>query len=931
MKKRILKTATVNTLVLTLFAGSFSSFGSVPVIGGAEALAASGEVRLQKKSTTLTITQNGKKITRSTAKIRLKKAEGVKIKKTVYKAKDTSVVKVNKSGKITPKNMGATTVSVRVRYRYHKKTKTKTLKYKVRVNQSYKHILAGLTLKYKTYTTFVGGSEGIFPCYQTSVPVNERFFAWDCLTARIKDTSVAKLGRNGMVIGKKPGTTTVTISSTDDTKLSVTATLKVFATRDEMTEKDDLYNAVRAEYMPAVESGWNEEEKERYVNQDGSVHWSQTTMMGFQIETNLNKLYDTYDHADKQPDNTSEDALNSLFTTLGELTNGGERAEDAYLQTVRDEVVAPIRAAGTIDELIAVSEDLEKRGLTGLLGAKYFNCNYKDADLFSEILESTIPPKAPDKAVDLSYVYVPQFTPPIDMAYYSHASNKEKKRSKATMRGLQELLGFNNLSDKELDAYASFLFKYSDAYNQSDPEDISEETLKKVSEDYPRLHIREHFGKMGYSVSEDEPVCFSNREVYDLLNTYLAKEKNLNILKMYLAETATYTFLKYSRRALRIYFENNPVQVKYMGAASVDEAVENRFDEFMEDIPEEIQWDVEHLYTDMVYPEGYKAQFEKLVQEFREAYRDAITASGYDESFKTNMLAKLDKMRMNCLYPEEEIYRKYCISYDLTTAGEGANLAENLLKTSQYHADLLRMTIGSKTGELDWWYSSGKLFEDMPLDGNAYYTLLENTCVFNHGEVGLNGLFFDNPDGDAELDVKNIGYMATTIGHEMGHAFDNKGCLFNKDGMFVNPFGTGDSSLYDSKVKKLSEIYGSLLMYADPERKIAYYQDSMNVVGEAMADLGGTEIALRIIQKKYPGRDDLVRKFFRYTAEQWMTMNEDYIDPSDVSIYQEDVHPLSRSRTNGVASMMDEFYRVFDVRDSDPMYVAPEDRVCLWT
>ncbi len=43
-----------------------------------------------------------------------------------------------------------------------------------------------------------------------------------------------------------------------------------------------------------------------------------------------------------------------------------------------------------------------------------------------------------------------------------------------------------------------------------------------------------------------------------------------------------------------------------------------------------------------------------------------------------------------------------------------------------------------------------------------------------------------------------------------------------------------------------------------------------------------------------------------------------------------DEHPLSWARTNGVVSMMDEYYRVFDVAETDAMYVAPEKRVKLW-
>ena len=98
-----------------------------------------------------------------------------------------------------------------------------------------------------------------------------------------------------------------------------------------------------------------------------------------------------------------------------------------------------------------------------------------------------------------------------------------------------------------------------------------------------------------------------------------------------------------------------------------------------------------------------------------------------------------------------------------------------------------------------------------------------------------------------------------------------------------------------------------------------------------MADLGGTEIALRIIKHKYPGRDDLIRSFFEQTAEQWLNTDDyDWLYEKAADYYREEVHPFFRQRANGVASMMDEFYRVFDVRETDAMYVAPEDRVQIW-
>lgn len=67
-----------------------------------------------------------------------------------------------------------------------------------------------------------------------------------------------------------------------------------------------------------------------------------------------------------------------------------------------------------------------------------------------------------------------------------------------------------------------------------------------------------------------------------------------------------------------------------------------------------------------------------------------------------------------------------------------------------------------------------------------------------------------------------------------------------------------------------------------------------------------------------------------YQAEQWMSGAE--VNPSGelIEMYIGNEHPSMRARTNCAAMMMDEFYRVFNVDETNAMYVAPEDRVELW-
>ena len=919
---KMTKSLSTHLLIAALCIGGLATPGTAPASG-----AASGKVKLEKKSATLSIVQDGAKIKKDKYRIRVTNKKGVKIKKTKYECKDKSIASVSKKGVITPKAAGKTSVTVKVKFRYKKKTKNKTLTFKVNINKAYRHILSGLTLKYANYATYVGAATGINPVYDTKVSVDDSFSAWDCLSMKVADPTVAGIGENGFIAGKKPGTTTVTISSTDDTKLSVTATIKVFATKNELGEKNDLYNTVGAEYLPAMESSLTEEEREYYTSRFGGLNWSQSGRIEYQKNINRKKIIATYTSAGKQPDNTPEDALNSILTTGQEMKNGGEAAEKAFIQTVKDKVTAPILAAGSVDELAAVSEDLEKRGITGLAGLKGFSLYRENDQYYKDVFEHKEP--LPAEPTDISRVYIPKMSAPVNQAGYYGTTDKEKKTLAPGLSLLFKSLGYNDVSEEDVIKYLDFITEFSNEYYNPENTEYTK-PISEVSATYPNLHVKEHLQKKGYKFSETDMMQVTAPGGFIVLNKYMADEKNLAVLKMYLIEAATYELLQYSRLSLKVSYEKNP-EISEGDAAAQEKQLEEEYQKQMTNLEDLIPWDFDHIYTKTVYPSDFKPRFEKLVQEYRTAYHDAIAASEYGETFKTNMLKKIDNLKVDCLYPDDATYKKYELPYDLTTAGEGGNLADNLLRVRQYRADLECMTIGTLYGSMDWWYVNDDLFQSMPSTPNAYYDFSNNRCVFFHGDIGLNIMFYEDSGNEIETEVKNLGYLSTTIGHEMGHAFDNLGSMFDHTGKMVNPWGSDDSSVYNDKVNKLAQIYSSLVVYADRTGKKAYYHTGSKVVGEAMADLGGAEISVRIIKKKYPGRDDLIQKFYRYNAEQWMTTDSDNDLPEyAVNELLQDEHPVNRQRVNGVASMTDDFYRVFDVQETDAMYVAPEDRVRLW-
>ena len=54
------------------------------------------------------------------------------------------------------------------------------------------------------------------------------------------------------------------------------------------------------------------------------------------------------------------------------------------------------------------------------------------------------------------------------------------------------------------------------------------------------------------------------------------------------------------------------------------------------------------------------------------------------------------------------------------------------------------------------------------------------------------------------------------------------------------------------------------------------------------------------------------------------------VKSTEISRAKTNEHPLSYLRTNVTVAQFDEFQKTYDVRQGDGMYVAPEDRICVW-
>ncbi|MGC4430995.1 M13 family metallopeptidase, partial [Streptococcus suis] len=193
---------------------------------------------------------------------------------------------------------------------------------------------------------------------------------------------------------------------------------------------------------------------------------------------------------------------------------------------------------------------------------------------------------------------------------------------------------------------------------------------------------------------------------------------------------------------------------------------------------------------------------------------------------------------------------------------------------------------------------------------NAYYSPTNNEIVFPAGI--LQAPLYD-PKASPE---ENLGGIGAVIGHEISHAFDKAGSQFDEKGNLVNWWKPEDLEKFNKKVQQAADIYSKL------EVAPGYYVNGEISTGEIMADLGGLTVAIDIAQKK--GYD--TKKVFESYGKAWREVTTKEFAIANIS----DEHPPAKYRVNNIVNQIDQFYTDFNVKEGDPMYVKPEDRLRVW-
>ncbi|MBO2677672.1 M13 family metallopeptidase [Shewanella algae] len=209
-----------------------------------------------------------------------------------------------------------------------------------------------------------------------------------------------------------------------------------------------------------------------------------------------------------------------------------------------------------------------------------------------------------------------------------------------------------------------------------------------------------------------------------------------------------------------------------------------------------------------------------------------------------------------------------------------------------------------------------------PQTVNAYYNPVMNEIVFP--AAILQPPFF-NMEAD---DAVNYGGIGAVIGHEISHGFDDQGAKYDGDGNLRNWWTDKDREEFQKRGAQLSAQYSQF------EALPGKFVNGDLTLGENIGDLGGLTVALRSYHlslngKEAPVMDGLTgdQRFFIGWSQVW---RRNYRDEELGRRLLTDPHSPSHYRAMGTPRNVEGFYKAFDLKPTDKMYLSEEDRVKIW-
>lgn len=425
-------------------------------------------------------------------------------------------------------------------------------------------------------------------------------------------------------------------------------------------------------------------------------------------------------------------------------------------------------------------------------------------------------------------------------------------------------------------------------------------TLDEIAAQYPNVDLRRYFAKQG--ITDIESVVIGQPNSLAEVNAILA-EASEQAIHDYL--TASYI----STAADYLSDDFTDAKFKLSQAVSGVEEPMPRWKRAL-GVPNALLGEaVGQLYVEKHFPQSSKEKMLNLVGNLKTALGEHINGLTWmSDTTKQRALEKLDAFTVKIGYPDK--WR----DYSTLKIDRRRSYWDNIKDAIKHEVDYNLSDWGKPVDKTRWYMT--------PQTVNAYYSPLSNEICFPAGI--LQAPYF-NPDADP---AENYGAIGVVIGHEMTHGFDDQGSQFDKEGNFANWWTAADKEKFDSLTSGLADQFDSIVVLGDT------HANGRFTLGENIADQGGLRVAYTAYHNSLGDSEGGVidgftpdQRFFLSYANVWAG---NIRDEEILLRTKTDPHSLGRWRVNGSLKNIEPFFRAFDIKEGDAMYLAPEKRVIIW-
>ncbi|RJG21409.1 M13 family metallopeptidase [Massilia cavernae] len=312
---------------------------------------------------------------------------------------------------------------------------------------------------------------------------------------------------------------------------------------------------------------------------------------------------------------------------------------------------------------------------------------------------------------------------------------------------------------------------------------------------------------------------------------------------------------------------------------------------------------VGHLYVDRYFPAENKKRLQEMVSNIVTAFSKRVDKLEWmAPATRAQAQQKLKTLYVGIGYPET--WKSYAGLKVVPGDALGNAMRAESLRYAQALAKLKK-----PVDRTEW--------SMPPHVVNAVNMPMQN--ALNFPAAILQPPFFDPKASDAV----NYGAIGAVIGHEISHSFDDQGAQFDAQGRLRDWWTKEDLSHFKQASGKLVEQYSAYKPFPD------LAVNGQLTLSENLADLAGLAAAYDAYKATQAGKASMTdgdREFFIGYGNTWRSKAREGAARQRILT---DGHAPGEYRTATVRNL-DAWYKAFDVKPGQKLYLAPAERIRVW-